>query len=222
MQLCPCGFANNDDAMSCAACGAMLDAGSSDQTGPAPSSSLLLENLCTGETIRIPSPGGVLGRAGDFSPDSFSPRVSGVHAVVSTSDGGAWTIEHTGRNASSVERGGVWSVLRAGAPQPLFGGETLKLADMVFRVQLDGERPPVHGVSDRAPQSVPQSAPADPSCPSSTKSDAATAWSVRCPVCGTEHAAAGPEARISTCSLCKDPLDARQIARVAPRPVPAA
>lgn len=210
MQLCSCGFANNDDAMSCAACGAMLDAGPSDQSGPAPSSSLLLENLCTGETIRIPSPGGVLGRAGDFAPDSFSPRVSGVHAVVSASDGGAWTIEHTGRNASSVERGGVWSVLRAGAPQPLFGGETLKLADMVFRVRIEAEKGGLGCPSDAATDDT------------SDRASASAPWSVRCPVCGTEHVVEGPETRISACSFCKDPLDARQIARVAARPVPAA
>ncbi len=129
MRLCSCGFANPDGAMRCAACGGALSHESAGDT-------LLLEDVRSGEVVRIPAPGGILGRAGDFSPDLFSPRVSGVHAVVAVDSEGRWTIEHTGRNASAVERGGVWSDLRCGAPQPLFGGEMLKLADMVFRVQV--------------------------------------------------------------------------------------
>ena len=129
MRLCSCGFANPDDAMRCAACGGALSHESAGDT-------LLLEDVRSEEVVRIPAPGGILGRAGDFSPDLFSPRVSDVHAVVAVDSEGRWTIEHTGRNASAVERGGVWSDLRCGAPQPLFGGEMLKLADMVFRVQV--------------------------------------------------------------------------------------
>ena len=192
MRLCSCGFANPDDAMRCAACGGAFSHESAGDT-------LLLEDVRSGEVVRIPAPGGILGRAGDFSPDLFSPRVSGVHAVVAVDSEGRWTIEHTGRNASAVERGGVWSDLRCGAPQPLFGGEMLKLADMVFRVQ-------VGTVADGAAvESDAQNAPAE------------TAWSVRCPVCGTEYAVEGPEGRVAACTFCKDPLDARQIARVAAR-----
>ncbi|MEC4184732.1 hypothetical protein VJ918_07915 [Adlercreutzia sp. R21] len=242
---------------------------------------LLLEDLRTGAVVRATAPGGILGRAGDFSPGAFSPRVSGVHAVVAASPEGAWTIEHTGRNESSVLRGGSWSTLRAGAPQPLFGGETLKLADMVFRVRIN----PVGGGFSRplslseagdlaqsstsaegglkpAPTEAERANPVrnigvDPagnieaipvgntgaesvgggfSRPSGTASSSsnaaasatsnatpvAVAWSVRCPVCGTEHAVEGPATRISTCSFCKDPLDAGQIARVSARPRPVA
>lgn len=163
---------------------------------------LLLEDVRSGEVVRIPAPGGILGRAGDFSPDLFSPRVSGAHAVVAVDSEGRWTIEHTGRNASAVERGGVWSDLRCGAPQPLFGGEMLKLADMVFRVQEGTQAAVADGA---AVESDVQDAPAE------------TAWSVRCPVCGTEYAVEGPEGRVAACAFCKDPLDARQIARVAAR-----
>lgn len=198
MRLCSCGFANPDDAMRCAACGGALSHESAGDT-------LLLEDVRSGEVVRIPAPGGILGRAGDFSPDLFSPRVSGVHAVVAVDSEGRWTIEHTGRNASAVERGGVWSDLRCGAPQPLFGGEMLKLADMVFRVQV-GTQAAVAAVADGAAvESDAQDAPAE------------TAWSVRCPVCGTEYAVEGPEGRVAACTFCKDPLDARQIARVATR-----
>ena len=128
--------------------------------------------------------------------------MSGVHAVVAVDSEGRWTIEHTGRNASAVERGGVWSDLRCGAPQPLFGGEMLKLADMVFRVQVGTQAAVADGA---AVESDAQNAPAE------------TAWSVRCPVCGTEYAVEGPEGRVAACTFCKDPLDARQIARVAAR-----
>lgn len=198
MRLCSCGFANPDDATHCAACGSAL-------THESAGGVLLLEEVRSDQVVRVTAPGGILGRAGDFSPDLFSPRVSGVHAVVATNAEGHWTIEHTGRNASAVERGGVWSDLRCGAPQPLFGGETLKLADMVFRVRVGTQEAVAEGATA---ESDAQDAPAE------------TAWSVRCPVCGTEYAVEGPKSHITTCAFCKDPLDARQIARVAARAVP--
>lgn len=198
MRLCSCGFANPDDATHCAACGSAL-------THESAGGVLLLEEVRSGQVARVTAPGGILGRAGDFSPDLFSPRVSGVHAVVATNAEGHWTIEHTGRNASAVERGGIWSDLRCGAPQPLFGGETLKLADMVFRVRVGIQEAVAEGATA---ESDAQDAPAE------------TAWSVRCPVCGTEYAVEGPKSHITTCAFCKDPLDARQIARVAARAVP--
>ena len=195
MRLCSCGCANPDDATHCAACGSAL-------THESAGGVLLLEEVRSDQVVRVTAPGGILGRAGDFSPDLFSPRVSGVHAVVATNAEGHWTIEHTGRNASAVESGGVWSDLRCGAPQPLFGGEMLKLADMVFRVQVGTQAAVADGA---AVESDAQDAPAE------------TAWSVRCPVCGTEYAVEGPEGRVAACTFCKDPLDARQIARVAAR-----
>lgn len=198
MRLCSCGFANPDDATHCAACGSAL-------THESAGGVLLLEEVRSGQVVRVTAPGGILGRAGDFSPDLFSPRVSGVHAVVATNAEGHWTIEHTGRNASAVERGGIWSDLRCGAPQPLFGGETLKLADMVFRVRVGIQEAVAEGATA---ESDAQDAPAE------------TAWSVRCPVCGTEYAVEGLKSHITTCAFCKDPLDARQIARVAARAVP--
>lgn len=63
MRLCSCGFANPDDAMRCAACGGALSHESAGDT-------LLLEDVRSGEVVRIPAPGGILGRAGDFSPTS--------------------------------------------------------------------------------------------------------------------------------------------------------
>lgn len=198
MRLCSCGFANPDDATHCAACGSAL-------THESAGGVLLLEEVRSGQVVRVTAPGGILGRAGGFSPDLFSPRVSGVHAVVATNAEGHWTIEHTGRNASAVERGGIWSDLRCGAPQPLFGGETLKLADMVFRVRVGTQEAVAEGATA---ESDAQDAPAE------------TAWSVRCPVCGTEYAVEGPKSHITTCAFCKDPLDARQIARVAARAAP--
>lgn len=101
MRLCSCGFANPDDAMRCAACGGAFLHESAGDT-------LLLEDVRSGEVVRIPAPGGILGRAGDFSPDLFSPRVSGVHAVVAVDNEGRWTIEHT----AATRR--PWSVVASG------------------------------------------------------------------------------------------------------------
>lgn len=262
MQLCPCGFANADAATSCVACGRALSniPGGSENahtpsvadSSPTPSdASHVAETSCTpcapcaprtlvlenarGGVISIPAPGGLLGRAGDFEPDSFSPRVSGVHALVACDEEGHWTIEHLGRNGSSVERGGRWTTLRTGEPEPLFGGETLKLADMVFRVSLADAATSEAGAiatitgSDTtaaaarnttgAPVAVPLG-DVDAPGQSATASESPLTWSIRCPVCGTEHAVALPEERVAQCSFCQDPLDARQIARIAPRPLP--
>lgn len=235
MRLCSCGFANQDGASTCIACGAPLGADATPSrcpstpspTGGAASAPLLiLTNVRTGEVIRIVPPGGILGRAGDFAPDSFSPRVSGVHAVMAVADG-HWTIEHTGRNGSSVERGGTWTALCAGIPFPLFGGETLKLADMLFRVAVEErEAEEDNATPEKSTGVAPEIDGADPTaCPAAPDEAAvetapeAPTWSVRCPVCGTEHPVEGPEARVDACSFCRDALDARQIARVAPRPV---
>lgn len=238
MQLCSCGFANADEAIACVACGRALamtptaipDASSTADNSPATASvpsaegapccapSLVLENA-RGGTISIPAPGGLLGRAGDFEPDSFSPRVSGVHALLSCDNEGRWTIEHLGRNGSSVERGGVWITLRTGQPHPLFGGETLKLADMVFRVSL-AAAPAADAEAPAAKVPCANSGANDSAIPSPTPD--AVAWSVRCPVCGTGHVVASSEERVARCSFCQDPLDARQIARVAPRALPRA
>ncbi|MEE0705239.1 MAG: FHA domain-containing protein [Adlercreutzia sp.] len=190
----------------------------------------MLENA-RGGAISIPAPGGLLGRAGDFEPDSFSPRVSGVHALVVCDEEGHWTIEHLGRNGSSVERGGLWTTLRTGEPELLFGGETLKLADMVFRVSLAVASTPEASVTATAtspdatggPEATAVAVPlGDVDAPgqSATASESSLAWSIRCPVCGTEHAVTSPEERVAQCSFCQDPLDARQIARIAPRPLP--
>lgn len=223
MQLCSCGFANDDAAHACVACGSPLartgnareepsaaelcpSAQDDAEEVPRPTPDLLLEDLRTGAVVRATAPGGILGRAGDFSPDAFSPRVSGVHAVVAASPEGRWTIEHTGRNESSVLRGNTWSALRAGAPQPLFGGETLKLADMVFRVAVEAPEAAGSFADDAAPAAAAE----------------AVAWSVRCPVCGTEHAVADADGHVDACTFCSDPFDRAAIARVSARPRPVA
>lgn len=233
MRLCSCGFANADAASACTACGAPFATATAAATAPPPAAgNLILEDLRGGATITVTAPGGVLGRAGDFAPEAFSPRVSGVHAVVALGDTGRWTIEHTGRNASSVERAGVWTTLRGGVPHPLFGDETLKLADMVFRVNLtcpEGEQGATTvdcASAPDAPATENASASAAPDGSATHAStDAAPAdpaslprWTVRCPVCGTEHPVASRADHIDRCSFCSDPFDQRQIARAAARP----
>ena len=216
MRLCSCGFANADDASACAACGAPFTTAIPGTALPtATASALVLEEVRGGATITVTAPGGVLGRAGDFAPEAFSPRVSGVHAVVAMSDTGRWTIEHTGRNASSVERAGAWTTLRAGAPHPLFGGEMLKLADMTFRVSLAY---PAAAPAGPAPPPPPPAARRGADPLAGTAGTPIPRWTVRCPVCGTEHPVAGPADRIDRCSFCSDPFDQRRIARATARP----
>ena len=197
-----------------------------------------LLDLRTNALVVVPAPGGVVGRAGDFEPDAFSSRVSGVHAVLNCDDEGRWTIEHVGRNGSSVERGGSWVPLRTGQPQPLFGGELLKLADMVFRVSVaDGAAGEAcKGVESEAvgrgcqeegliaesnSTSVEGGASINQNVEGAENAEeSATMWSVRCPVCGTEHPVEGPQDRVAQCVFCQDPFDRIRIARVLPRRVP--
>ncbi|WP_350455414.1 hypothetical protein [Slackia heliotrinireducens] len=223
MWLCTCGFANPDSSQACSACGAARSDGmQAPAPAPAPeqaeriepacqtepssdaafaSGSLMLENARTHETIEVTMPGGILGRAGDFAPDSFSPQVSGVHLIAECTDG-TWTLEFVGRNATSINAAGEWVPLVAGMPRTVRGGELLKMADMLFRLSV-----------------IPATCDDEAEEPAEDESPAVLVWSVRCPVCGTEHRVDGPDARIKTCSSCVDDLDRRKIKRVLPRQI---
>ena len=201
MRLCSCGFANPDDAMRCAACGGALSHESAGDT-------LLLEDVQSGEVVRIPAPGGILGRAGDLSPDLFSPRVSGVHAVVAVDSEGRWTIEHAGRNASAVERGGVWSDLRCGAPQPLFGGEVLEAGR--HGVPRAGGHP--GGRGGRGRRGIGRAERSRRNC----------LVRANVPCAGPNMPWKAPKVRVAACTFCKDPLDALGRSRASRRgPCPA-
>lgn len=274
MVVCPCGFANPDDATTCLMCALPLEtptatddnaaapgnatrsaapgpastcAPAADASAPAAAAcgaadTLVLENARTRERVRISAPGGIIGRAGDFSPDAFSPQVSGTHLVAEplASEAG-WSLEFIGRNATAVSAGGSWVAMRPGVPHAVFGGEMIKMADMLFRVFLEGSCGP--DCADGAAVNTDtrnNAAPADPAAASTAGPAAAhpaahaahpdesaptegaptegarTRWVVRCPVCGTTFDVAGPDARVATCSVCTDPFDRKAIAKAVP------
>lgn len=130
MWECGCGFANNDSAAVCAACGAQAPS-RGERAG-----SLVLVNLRTKQRIEVTRPGGIIGRAGDFCPESFSPRVSRVHLVAEAHENGTWTLEFVGRHKTEIDAAGVWAPLEPDMPREVMGGEKLRMADMLFRIEV--------------------------------------------------------------------------------------
>lgn len=183
-----------------------------------PTASLILESMSNPGCIpvRIPAPGGIIGRAGDFSPEVFSARVSGIHAKV-TSEDGHWTIEHLGRNRSYVLRAGVWMDLPRGRGVGLLNGDQLRLADMLFRVVL--EQSQVEQLQEEQPQAecLQASQPQAEDEQADTTAETVEQWVVVCPVCGARYPVEDENGRISQCDVCIDTLDKRQIAVVSAR-----
>lgn len=194
---------------------------------------LVLENMRTAERIAVPAPGGIIGRAGDFSPESFSRRVSGVHLVATPLENGrGWNLEFMGRNTTAVNAGGSWINLSVGSSAPVFGGELLKMADMLFRVKLEDDAKPEEDTLSKCEHAT-EDAPESPSRPRRNSTTAAFSpderdektpaetddlvWTVRCPVCGTSYEVDGGEDHVAVCTVCADALDRTQIGRVAPR-----
>ncbi len=130
MWECSCGFINDDATRACLACGS---------PSPAPAEtpgSLVLVNMSTRQRIEVKRPGGIIGRAGDFEPDSFSPRVSRMHLVAEAHDGKPWTLEFIGRHKTELDAAGVWAPMERDMPREVVGGEKLRMADMLFRIEV--------------------------------------------------------------------------------------
>lgn len=209
LNVCDCGFANEGTANSCAACGSPLVPVPLTQV-----STLLTLIKATGVdsvVVGIPAPGGVIGRAGDFSPEVFSERVSGIHANITASDT-CWEIEHLGRNKSAILRAGEWIELPHGMKVGLLDGDQLRLADMLFRVSIAS---PDEGAEECATDACGQQ-------DGSRSAEEATRiqeqhWVIACPVCGEVYEVADGDARIGLCENCIDGLDKRKIASAHPK-----
>lgn len=266
MKICECGFANQDEAQVCLACGMPLDADvvadDASQEAFAPRSIpgipvplniradqamagedepcanrlprvyLMLENVAqpAGDPIIIPAPGGILGRAGDFSPEVFSPRVSGVHALIDFSCG-AWRIKHLGRNKSYLLRAGEWIELPHEQAVELLPGDRLRLADMLFAVSMspyDPREASTASADDAADiRDVCQQECVGSTTNACNQENATNAnqpveqpeerWVVTCPVCGAHYEVDSPDARVNECATCLDVLDKRRIASAVPK-----
>lgn len=232
MRICSCGFANNNDASVCAACGSTLlqsetgndnssETGERDETPPMRTASLVLRSIASDDEVEIPYPGGIIGRAGKFNPEVFSGRVSGTHAIVAANEQGTWTIEHIGRNASAIRSGSVWVTLAPNKAVPLLNGDVLKLADMVFKVELPETRSLQDSCSPQglSPDDECARAEDDHNHPNLTSGtdQAGTVWIVTCPVCGTGHIVENENDRVTECSFCTDAFDKTKIARISAR-----
>ena len=262
MKICRCGFANQDEAQVCLACGTLLDAEESanvsyevavlpgDPGTAVPSGAsaslalaseskaasnrlprvyLILENTArpTDDLIVIPVPGGILGRAGDFSPEVFSPRVSGVHALLDFSRG-RWSIKHLGRNKSYLLRASEWIELPREQAVELLPGDRLRLADMLFvvsmlpydpRVECTVNEDDLADMTDDGEQECDVDAGDQDNIekPDQVGEQSTETWVITCPVCGTRYAVDSSDARMNECANCLDALDKRRIASVAPK-----
>lgn len=210
VRVCSCGFANREDAEACLACGTPLDglpnseASADDDLEACGEGPMLVLSQASGgnEVIEVLAPGGIIGRAGAFSPEAFSERVSGVHANLEFS-GSSWTIEHLGRNQSAILRAGERIELPKGRPIGLLDGDQLLLADMLFRVAVrSGQN---RQDEDAAPCSDVNEAAGD------------GRWVVVCPACGNRYEVDDESGRISECETCADALDRRKIVSVRAR-----
>lgn len=171
------------------------------------------------EPLVVPAPGGIIGRAGDFSPELFSPRVSAVHAQL-TYDAGSWSITHLGRNRSYLLRGDVWTELPKEHAIELRDQDRLRLADMYFDVAIapDANASTSDGATESSelPEQLEQPEQPESSASSETQP---TAWFVTCPVCDTRYRVDSADERITECTVCVDMLDKRKIAGVSARPI---
>lgn len=255
MKICGCGFANQDDAQACLACGAPFDADVvanvpgapiplNTPTDQAKSSEselcanrlprvyLILKNVAqpAGDPIVIPVPGGIIGRAGDFSPEVFSPRVSGVHAALDFSRD-RWSIRHLGRNKSYLLRASEWIELPREQAVELLPGDRLRLADMLFAVSISPYDPREESITNAGDAAngmdvCYQEGAANPAnaCDqgNTVNTDQAVEqseerWVIACPVCGARYEVDSPDTRISECATCLDALDKRRIASITPK-----
>lgn len=252
MKICRCGFANQDEAQACVACGAPFDVDvAADAPGaPIPINAptdqeksseselranrlprvyLILENVAqpAGDPIVIPVPGGIIGRAGDFSPEVFSPRVSGIHAVIDFSCG-AWRIKHLGRNKSYLLRASEWIKLPREQAVELLPGDRLRLADMLFvvsmlpydpRVECTVNEDDLADMTDDGEQECDVDACDQDNIekPDQVGEQSTETWVITCPVCGARYEVDSPDTRISECATCLDALDKRRIASITPK-----
>lgn len=179
----------------------------------APASTVNLRNATDLESapISVPSPGGFLGRGGDFSPDAFTVKVSRLHAKMAF-DGIHWNVEHYGLNATSILRAGEWIDVPKGRAVALLDGDQLRMADMMFLVSIDEPAEGERASSDSA------GAESECGCDDAEgESPAVEHWVVICPVCGAKYEVEGADDHIDECSTCTDALDKRQIAGASAR-----
>lgn len=203
MWECACGFANDDGAMRCVACDARPP------VAEATRGSLTFVNLRTHERIVVTRPGGLVGRAGDFKPGSFSPRVSRVHLVAEAHDNGPWTIEFVGRHKTEIDASGTWVAMEPDQPREVVGGEKLRMADMIFRLEVASFDHALNRTDVDSQSEIEEESDIGP---------VQIGWVVRCPVCGAAYHVENEQARIASCASCFDPMDAGKIARCAPQP----
>ncbi|WP_080800202.1 FHA domain-containing protein [Arabiibacter massiliensis] len=181
---------------------------------------LVLEEVRTRTEIEIGGSGGFLGREGDYKNDLFSPKVSRLHLEVRKEQAG-WSITPMNTvNSTYVYKNGESAELVEGVPHPLYGGETVRMADMTFRVSLKSGAEGEEGVSEVSPEAArEESLPASAEEPQAIRDDGQIeGWFIDCPPggCGWSFQVAGEAAHLSECPRCADAFDKRKIAQVKP------
>ena len=101
------------------------------------STKLSLEMLTTGAVIEVGPRGGTVGREGDFGSDALAncSRVSRNHVLLNPQDNG-WSVRHCGSNPSFLFTSDGSIDLAPGFDAPIHDGETLRMADVSFRIHI--------------------------------------------------------------------------------------
>jgi len=159
---------------------------------------LVLQDLRDQTEILVEPPGGIIGRSGDFSPEHFSLRVSRTQLKLSPDVcNQSWQAEYIGRADTFVSSGRSSLQMQPHDLCPLFGGETLRIGDMVFKVELR-----------QVPGAVPtQEEPVD---------DTLQGWVITCPVCSSQYLVDNEHSRIDECETCRMPKSKKRIAEQSP------
>ena len=182
------------------------------------STKLSLEMLTTGAVIEVGPRGGTVGREGDFGSDALAncSRVSRNHVLLSP-QGNGWSVRHCGSNPSFLFTSDGSIDLAPGFDAPIHDGETLRMADVSFRIHIqpmgasgepvcvskvptednapaiDSSLQAAHGVSyPEASSSIEFNLGSSPSPAASVEQDSADSelvegWFIDCPPGGCGH-----------------------------------
>lgn len=205
---------------------------------------LELEEVRSRKRIVIAEPGGFIGREGDFERDfldGFS-HISRTHALLGLHEG-TWTISHLGSNPTVLFTGDGHMSLARDVATPLHDGDSLRLADVTFRVHItrpcdtaqpcDAAQPTAARSAAGRPDAmgdvenfavlsgfgVPLGAGGIADAPvSSQGGQTVEGWFIDCPPggCGHSFRVANEQSHLAECPYCVDEMDRRRIARVRP------
>jgi predicted Zn finger-like uncharacterized protein len=161
----------------------------------------VLQDIRDRTEILVPPPGGAIGRDGDFGSEHFTMKVSRVQLMLDVDEcGSAWLARLVGRADTFIGSGCNSIQMQQHETYPLFGGETLRIGDMVFQVNMRAAKPE-GGDSDHE---------------SHPHEDVLEGWLITCPSCKTVYVVDSEDSRIDECEVCQLTSRRKQVAERSP------